>query len=46
MSSPTSARFWLNVQAAYDLEVAEDELRSIIEREVRLGTLAPEISRT
>ena len=30
----TSARFWLNAQAAYDLEVAEDELRSAIERDV------------
>jgi len=31
----TSARFWLNVQAAYDLEVAEEELAQSIEREVR-----------
>jgi addiction module HigA family antidote len=31
----TSARFWLNLQAAYDLETAEDELTSIIQREVR-----------
>ncbi len=31
----TSARFWLNAQAAYDLEVAQDELRSAVEREVR-----------
>jgi addiction module HigA family antidote len=31
----TSARFWLNLQAAYDLEVAEDELAESIEREVR-----------
>jgi addiction module HigA family antidote len=31
----TSARFWLNLQAAYDLEVAEDELSESIEREVR-----------
>ena len=31
----TSARFWLNAQAAYDLEVAEDTLSRIIEREVR-----------
>jgi antitoxin HigA-1 len=30
----TSARFWLSAQAAYDLEVAEDELRPAIEREV------------
>ena len=31
----TSARFWLNLQSAYDLEVAEDELSRNIEREVR-----------
>jgi addiction module HigA family antidote len=31
----TTARFWLNLQAAYDLEVAEDELSSKIEREVQ-----------
>jgi addiction module HigA family antidote len=30
----TSARFWLNAQAAYDLEVAEDELQHTIERDV------------
>ena len=30
----TSARFWLNAQAAHDLEVAEDNLASKIEREV------------
>lgn len=30
----TSARFWLNAQAAYDLEVAEDRLQPMIEREV------------
>ncbi len=30
----TSARFWLNLQAAYDLEVAQDELQSTINREV------------
>ncbi len=41
-----SARFWLNAQAVYDLEVAEDELRSTIEREVRPGILVPESSRT
>jgi len=37
----TSARFWLNLQAAYDLEVAEDELAREIAREVRPATLAP-----
>ena len=31
----TSARFWLNAQAAYDLEIAEDELQRNIERDVR-----------
>ena len=31
----TSARFWLNAQAAYDLEVAQDELERTIERDVR-----------
>jgi addiction module HigA family antidote len=31
----TSARFWLNLQAAYDLEIAEDELSRTIQREVR-----------
>jgi addiction module HigA family antidote len=31
----TSARFWLNLQSAYDLEVAEDELLRNIEREVQ-----------
>src|SRR5207245_74566 len=30
----TSARFWLNAQSAYDLEVAEDELQRTIERDV------------
>jgi addiction module HigA family antidote len=30
----TSARFWLNLQAAYDLEVAEDESSGRIEQEV------------
>jgi addiction module HigA family antidote len=30
----SSARFWLNLQSAYDLEVVEDRLRSRIDREV------------
>jgi addiction module HigA family antidote len=30
----TSARFWLNLQAAYDLDVAEDNLQREIERVV------------
>ena len=41
----TSARFWLNLQAAYDLEVAEDELAREIERDVRPASVAPAISR-
>jgi addiction module HigA family antidote len=41
----TSARFWLNLQAAYDLEVAEDELAREIERDVRPTTLVPSGSR-
>lgn len=31
----TSARFWLNLQAAYDLDLAQDESRHTIEREVQ-----------
>ncbi len=31
----TSARFWLNAQSGYDLELAQDALQSAIEREVR-----------
>src|ERR1700692_4356720 len=31
----TSAGFWLNLQSAYDLEVAQDELSRNIEREVQ-----------
>ena len=30
----TTPRFWLNLQAAYDLEIAQDELARTIEREV------------
>jgi addiction module HigA family antidote len=36
----TSARFWLNLQSAHDLEVAEDELSRKIEREVRPSSSA------
>ncbi|MEK6572717.1 MAG: HigA family addiction module antitoxin [Chloroflexota bacterium] len=36
----TSARFWLNAQAAYDLESVEDELQRTIERDVRPPTRA------
>lgn len=31
----TSARFWLNLQSFYDLEVTEDELAPKIERQVQ-----------
>ena len=31
----TSARFWMNAQSSYDLEVAEDELQATVERDVR-----------
>ena len=31
----TTPRFWLNLQSAYDLEVAEDQLDGLIEQEVR-----------
>src|SRR5207302_2867089 len=34
----TSARFWRNAQAAYDLEVAQDKLESAVGREVRPRT--------
>jgi len=30
----TTPSFWLNLQTAYDLEVAQDKLSRIIEREV------------
>jgi addiction module HigA family antidote len=42
----TSARFWLNAQAAYDLEVAEDELQHTIERDVNPLTASTQVSRT
>jgi antitoxin HigA-1 len=31
----TSARFWMNAQSIYDLEVAQDELQPTIDRDVR-----------
>jgi antitoxin HigA-1 len=31
----TSARFWMNAQSSYDLEVAQDELQRVIDRDVR-----------
>ncbi|SRR5216684_2057555 len=42
----TSARFWLNLQAAYDLEVAEDELSRTVAREVQPTTLTPASARS
>lgn len=36
----TSASFWLNLQSAYDLEVAQDRLSRTIEREVRPASFA------
>jgi addiction module HigA family antidote len=36
----TSAAFWLNLQTAYDLELAFDRLSPTIEREVRPGSFA------
>lgn len=36
----TSAGFWLNLQTAFDLEVAQDKLSRTIEREVRPVSLA------
>jgi antitoxin HigA-1 len=37
----TSARYWLNLQTAYDLEVAEDDLARAIDREVSPASLSP-----
>ena len=36
----TSARFWLNLQAAYDLEVAQDELEDTIARTVQPAAIS------
>ena len=30
----TTAKFWINLQAAYDLDLAEDRLREDVDREV------------
>lgn len=30
-----SAAFWMNLQTRYDLEVAEDEIAAIVDRDVR-----------
>jgi len=39
----TTAGFWLNMQTAYDLEVAEDKLARVIEREVRPASMAASV---
>jgi addiction module HigA family antidote len=36
----TSAAFWMNLQSAYDLEIAEDRLSRLIEKEVRPAAMA------
>jgi addiction module HigA family antidote len=36
----TSPGFWINLQSAFDLEVAQDKLSRAIEREVRPSSLA------
>jgi addiction module HigA family antidote len=41
----TSARFWLNLQAAYDLDIAQDEIAQEIERDVRPSTALQNSSR-
>jgi antitoxin HigA-1 len=35
----TSARFWINLQTAYDLEIAEDDIVREIDREVSPASL-------
>jgi len=36
----TSAMFWMNLQANYDLQVAEDEMRERVTREVSPAKVA------
>ncbi len=36
----TTAKFWLNLQTAYELEVAEDQLGDLVTREVLPRTAA------
>lgn len=36
----TSAAFWMNLQTAYDLEIAEDRFARSINREVRPASMA------
>jgi len=42
----TSAGFWLNLQTAYDLEVAEDKWARAIEKEVRPVSMAAASTRS
>lgn len=42
----TTAAFWLNLQTAYDLEIAEDKWLRVIEREVRPVSMAAAGSRS
>ena len=42
----TSAGFWLNLQTAYDLEVAQDKWLRVIEREVRPASMAASATRS
>jgi addiction module HigA family antidote len=36
----TSAGFWMNLQTAYDLEIAADKYSRMIEREIRPSSMA------
>ena len=36
----TTARFWMNMQASYELEIAEDQLGNAVRREVLPRTAA------
>jgi addiction module HigA family antidote len=36
----TTPRFWMNIQASYELEVAEDQLGKVVMREVLPRTAA------
>ena len=36
----TTSRFWMNMQASYELEVAEDQLNKVVMREVLPRTAA------
>jgi addiction module HigA family antidote len=36
----TTSRFWMNMQASYELEIAEDQLSKVVRREVLPRTAA------